>query len=89
MQDAIYSLATAVNDIDSKIASAVESIAAAVAGLGTKTYLDKKEEKETSSDEETIATDESINQIDVNYEDPEETSADYILPTDELAFEEN
>lgn len=63
--------------------------AAAVAGLGTKTYIDKKEEKETSSDEETIATDEPINQIDVNYEDPEEASADYILPTDELAFEEN
>lgn len=33
MQDAIYSLATAVNDIDSKIASAVESIAAAAQAL--------------------------------------------------------
>ena len=61
--------------------------AAALAGIGTKAYLDKKEKKEEDSDE--LETEEWANQdVEIDYGLETEEEADYLDPTDELAFQE-
>ena len=61
--------------------------AAALAGIGTKAYLDKKEKKEEDSDE--LETEEWANQdVEIDYGLETDEEADYLDPTDELAFQE-
>ena len=61
---------------------------AAVAGIGTKAFLDKKEEE--SEDVEDFDTDEwtEDEQIDMEYNEAMDEDRDYLDPSDEIAYQE-
>ena len=64
--------------------------AAAVAGIGTKAYLDKKEENDEEDDELTTEEWEGDESTDFNYgDDIYGEDSDYLTPADEYAFQED
>lgn len=67
--------------------------AAGLAGLGTKAYLDKKEKSNEEEEEEAITTEEwqeDADSMNIDYgETTTEEDSDYLMPTDEFAFQEN
>lgn len=65
--------------------------AAGLAGLGTKAYLDKKE-NEDEEEEDSIETEEweeDADSMNIDYGEEDSEEADYLTPTDEYAFQES
>ena len=61
--------------------------AAAVAGIGTKAYLDKKEQGDVEEDVD--AEEWTEDSLDVDYNDAMEQEGDYLDPSDEYAYQED
>ena len=63
--------------------------AAAVAGIGTKAYLDKKENSEQENEDELeIESWEDTDDYDIEYLGEDSDERDYLNPTDEYAYQE-
>lgn len=81
--------------LSTKSASVIPMVAglgaAGLAGVGTKTYLDKREKENNEDEEEGLETEEwneDVDSMNIDYGETENAEADYLTPTDEYAFQE-